>query len=80
MRTSLREDAVLVTELSSGGVRLSGGLAAPVMPLQEKTATPAELRQTVFPDPGCALSAVTVEPIPSNYGKITWNGVTLTVS
>lgn len=69
MRTRLREDAVLVTELSP-----------PVMPLQEKTATPAELRQTVFPDPGCALSAVTVEPIPSNYGKITWNGVTLTVS
>lgn len=69
MKTTLQGGVALVTELSP-----------PVIPLQEKTAMPADLRQTVFPDPGCALSAVTVEPIPSNYGKITWNGVTLTVS
>lgn len=48
--------------------------------LQSKRATPTELQQMVTPDAGYALASVLVEPIPSNYGKITWNGVTLTVS
>ena len=48
---------------------------------QTKTATPSREAQVILPDEGyAALSAVTVDPIPSNYGLITWNGSTLTVS
>lgn len=37
--------------------------------------------QQVLPTSGYAMSDnVTVEPIPSNYGLITWNGAVLTVS
>ena len=43
-------------------------------------ATPGETQQTL-PTSGkiCEMDIV-VEPIPSNYGLITWNGSTLTVS
>jgi hypothetical protein len=80
MKTTLQEGTALVTRLSCGGVSLSGGMEAPTIPTQEKSAIPTEQKQTIFPDTGFMLSAVTVDPIPPNYGKITWNGVTLTVS
>ena len=48
---------------------------------QDKTVTPGSTAQTVRADPGHnALRSVTVEAIPSNYGKITWDGSVLTVS
>ena len=44
------------------------------------TVTPSEVQQ-VLPTSGKMLSMdVVVEPIPSNYGLITWDGSTLTVS
>ena len=44
------------------------------------TVTPSEETQ-VLPTQGMAMANnVTVNPIPSNYGLITWNGSTLTVS
>lgn len=42
--------------------------------------TPTGEKQT-FPTSGYMLQAdIVVEPIPSNYGLITWDGTTLTVS
>lgn len=49
--------------------------------LQDKTVTPTESTQTLSADSGYGgLGTVTVNPIPSNYGLITWDGNTLTVS
>ena len=41
---------------------------------QEKTVTPSGQTQTIRPDPGYnALSSVIVEPIPWNWGRVTYN-------
>ena len=48
---------------------------------QDKTVIPGSTAQTVRADQGHnALRSVTVEAIPSNDGKITWDGSVLTVS
>ena len=48
---------------------------------QDKSVTPSNTVQTIQPDPGYdGLTQVVVAAIPSNYGLITWNGATLTVS
>lgn len=45
-----------------------------------KTVTPSDFEQVVLPDEGFnSLRKVTVEPIPSNYGHIAYNGSVLTV-
>lgn len=42
--------------------------------------TPTTQEQTL-PTEGCFVAEnITVKPIPSNYGLITWNGSTITVS
>lgn len=49
--------------------------------LQDKTVTPTQSTQTVSADAGYGgLGTVTVNPIPSNYGLVTYNGSILTVS
>lgn len=49
--------------------------------LQEKTATPSDETQVVtFDLEYQGLSKVTIDPIPSNYGKIGWDGSILTVT
>lgn len=49
--------------------------------LQEKESTPSNVVQTIVPDEAFdGLRHVIINPIPSNYGLITWNGSTLTVS
>ena len=41
---------------------------------------PSDTRQ-ILPTAGTLLTQdITIEPIPQNYGLITWNGSTLTVS
>lgn len=42
--------------------------------------TPSQETQTVSIDHLLAMQDITIEPIPSNYGLITWNGSTITVS
>ena len=44
------------------------------------TVTPTTQRQTLSTANKLMTDDVTIEPIPSNYGLITWNGSTLTVS
>ena len=72
------EDDVTIVDVSSGG---GGGN------MQTKsvsyTPTQSTQTQTVSADAGYdGLQAVniTVNPIPSNYGLITWDGAALTVS
>lgn len=48
--------------------------------LQDKEVIPSAEEQTITADAGYnGLSMVKVNPIPSNYGKITWNGIYLKV-
>ena len=42
--------------------------------------TPSDTVRTLLTGGKMLLSDITIEPIPSNYGKITWNGLVLTVS
>lgn len=42
--------------------------------------TPTREMQVLYTANKSVLSNITVNPIPSNYGLITWNGSTLTVS
>lgn len=68
----------------SGGNDLSGGLsiAAPVVPAYdgpyEFVATSEA--QVIHTDGLQMHGDLIIDPIPSNYGLITWNGSTLTVS
>lgn len=48
---------------------------------QDKTVIPTTSQQMVMADSGyTGLGTVTVDPIPSCYGLITYNGSTITVS
>lgn len=44
------------------------------------TVTPSSVTQTLDTANKTMATNVTINPIPSNYGLITWNGSTLTVS
>ena len=59
---------------------IDGRIEAADAKTQEKTATPTAEARIITPDAGYLLSQVTIEPIPQNYGLITWNGSILTVS
>lgn len=47
---------------------------------QEGHATPTQEEQILTPDEGYYFSSVTVDPIPQNYGLITYNGYSIMVS
>lgn len=42
--------------------------------------TPTQSTQTIAIEGKTATEDIVINPIPSNYGLITWNGSTLTVS
>lgn len=42
--------------------------------------TPSDEEQTLQTENKTVLENITINPIPSNYGLITWNGAVLTVS
>lgn len=49
--------------------------------LEDMSATPSDTTQVIVCDPGYdGIHQVTIDPIPSNYGKIGWDGSVLTVS
>ena len=66
--------------LSSASASLGGKLSAGYL-LQEKIVVPGATEQTITADVGFGgLSSVTISPIPQNYGLITYDGSTITVS
>ena len=84
-----------LTGVLSAGATISGALAtaqtlegtltiptAILPPSYEGTyeVTPSAETQTLETDSLYMRGNITINPIPSNYGLITWNGSTLTVS
>lgn len=45
----------------------------------ECSVTPKDTEQTLETEGKVLLNNITIAPIPKNYGKISWNGATLTV-
>lgn len=63
-----------IKSITAGGGRVYPRYAGPT------EVTPSATTQVLQVE-GCLLNDdITIEAIPSNYGKITWNGSTLTVS
>lgn len=72
-----------LTGTMSGAGSMSGTISmqrAQTVRGQSKTVVPTDAEQTIHPDPGyTGLDSVTVAPIPANYGRISYDGVRLTV-
>ena len=69
----------------SGSGRVSGQISRPHTVQVEKYTgpyafTPSEAEQIISIAHKQAISDIVVDPIPQNYGRITWNGSVLTVS
>ena len=69
----------------SGAKTIAGNLTIPsavLPPAYEGSyeVTPTQRTQTLTTDSLYMRGNITINPIPSNYGLITWNGATLTVS
>jgi len=62
-------------------IGISSAVVAGGLPYSgEYKVTPKRTRQTLETE-GCTLAKdITIEPIPSNYGLISWNGAFLRVS
>lgn len=81
----LTSDTVDVGHLHSGytahdasGSLITGSYTPPV--LTTGSATPSLAQQVVVPGEGYdAFESFTVNPIPSNYGRIAWDGSAITV-
>lgn len=71
-----------VTASVAGSAGLSAAVSKAVgAPYQGAyTVTPSAQAQTLSVGGTTPLQDITVEPIPSNYGLITWNGSVITVS
>ena len=66
--------------LSSASASFNGRLSAGYI-LQEKVVVPGAEEQIITADVGFGgLKSVTIAPIPNNYGLISWDGSTITVS
>jgi len=71
-------DGEVVTEVTSvAGEIAFGGVEAY---RGEYTFTPSSQTQTIEIAGKMARENITINPVPSNYGLITWNGSTITVS
>jgi hypothetical protein len=46
----------------------------------EYAVTPTQVRQVLSTERKVMTGDITIEPIPSNYGLITWDGSSITVS
>ena len=78
----IREPAPIPVHVAGPGqitMHVTEGGGAPAR-TQSKAAIPSQEAQIITPDEGYLLDSVTVAPIPSNYGLITYNGGILTVS
>ena len=72
---------ILCGVLSSDSVTMIGTLSAGYNILQDKEVIPSAEEQTITADAGFGgLSSVKVGAIPQNYGLITYDGSSITVS
>lgn len=60
-------------------VTVSGGGDLPIY-RGETEVTPTSVTQTLYTGGKTVIQNITINPIPSNYGLITWNGSYITVS
>lgn len=73
------KDGVTIFGVTGSLIPDQGG--TPEAILQQKTVTPTSQEQVIEPDDGYdGLSQVVVNPIPSNYGLVTYNGSNLRIS
>lgn len=85
VRLSVSEDAYALKaceRVQRIGVTESTELRLVDYPTYEGDAefTPSETAQVIPTAGHLVLSDMTINPIPSNYGRVTWDGSTLTVS
>lgn len=76
---------VTISGTIAAGPTISGGLTIPAAILPQTyegpyTVTPGEETQTLETNALYMCGDIIVEPIPNNYGLITWDGHTITVS
>ncbi|WP_303229394.1 hypothetical protein [uncultured Dialister sp.] len=73
-------EPVITGNLRSGG-EISVRFDASIGNLQKKSIAPSSKRQVIYPDRGYSgMNVVVVEPIPSNYGEITYDGSKIIIS
>lgn len=78
-------EAVKISGKLTDAVKITGGLSIPkiIYPSTyqgEYTVTPTDHTQVLQTSEYYLLENITINPIPNNYGLITWDGSTLTVS
>ena len=72
--------------IEQSGITLSGSVisGAGSSPIEDYTGpytvTPSQSTQTLYTNNRRATDNITIEPIPSNFGLITWDGSVITVS
>ena len=86
VEANLSGSVIAVTPSLSGNIVADGLLSTIIRHSQMEEYegpfefTPTQETQTIPTDHTVLLDNITINPIPSNYGLITWNGATLTVS
>lgn len=78
-RPSASAEVVINRPVLSASTTISGGNSYPLYG-GEYVFTPTQAEQTIETKGFALLENITIAPIPNNYGLITWNGSTLTVS
>lgn len=78
-RPSGAASAVIVRPGLNASISISGGKSYPLYE-GEYAFAPTTEEQTISTKGFALLDNITIAPIPNNYGLITWNGSTLTVS
>lgn len=83
IRLKVQENKVKLKVGESDTARFHAHEGIPIYPTPYSgtiDVTPSEERQTLSTAGYMLQADIVVEPIPSNYGLITWDGTTLTVS
>lgn len=82
----LSDNIVEVTPSLSGNISATAEMANLIRTTNYEeysgitTVTPSSVAQVLPTEETVVLENIIINPIPSNYGLITWNGATLTVS
>lgn len=83
IRLKARDDSVRLRVTDPSGIPLKVSAGVPIYPVPYSGSidvTPTEEAQTLSTSGYMMTTDITVEPIPSNYGLITWDGTKITVS